>query len=222
MKILNLYAGIGGNRKLWEGVEVTAVENDYDIAMAYKELYPNDIVLIEDAHQYLLDFYHNFDFIWSSPPCPSHSRMRTSLIKSKPMYPDMKLYEEIIFLNEFFKGNYVVENVIPYYKPLLTPTAELDRHLFWSNKHIGKFDGGRSFKGRVTDQTKEALAASHGIELPDGTKNQRKLLRNAVDPILGLHVFQAVGLQIRSEVRANLELFSELAPSNVFREGTSK
>lgn len=26
IKVLNLYAGIGGNRKLWEGVEVTAVE----------------------------------------------------------------------------------------------------------------------------------------------------------------------------------------------------
>jgi len=214
MKILNLYAGIGGNRKLWgDEHEVWAVENDYDIAMAYKKLYPNDVILIEDAHQYLLDFYHNFDFIWSSPPCPSHSRMRTSLIKSKPMYPDMNLYEEIIFLNEFFKGNWVVENVIPYYKPLITPIAELDRHLFWSNRHIGKFDGGRNYKGRVTDQTKEALAESHGIQLPEGTKNQRKLLRNAVDPLLGLHVLEAVGQVNSGTVRANTELFGELAKS---------
>ena len=28
MKVLNLYCGIGGNRKLWEDVEVTAVELD--------------------------------------------------------------------------------------------------------------------------------------------------------------------------------------------------
>ena len=28
MKVLNLYAGVGGNRKDWTGVEVTAVEPD--------------------------------------------------------------------------------------------------------------------------------------------------------------------------------------------------
>ena len=32
MKILNLYAGIGGNRKLWKDVQVTAVELNSEIA----------------------------------------------------------------------------------------------------------------------------------------------------------------------------------------------
>ena len=32
MKVLNLYAGIGGNRKLWTNCEVTAVELDQKIA----------------------------------------------------------------------------------------------------------------------------------------------------------------------------------------------
>jgi DNA (cytosine-5)-methyltransferase 1 len=33
MKILNLYAGIGGNRKLWNDMPVTAIENDKAIAI---------------------------------------------------------------------------------------------------------------------------------------------------------------------------------------------
>ena len=104
IKILNLYACLGGNRYKWNEVadiEVTAVELDPDIAKLYKERFPNDIVIIEDAHQYLLNHYKDFDFIWSSPPCPTHSKARYwGFGKNglKPCYPDMKLYEEIIFL----------------------------------------------------------------------------------------------------------------------------
>ena len=36
----------------------------------------------------------------------------------------MKLYEEIIFLDNYFKGKYVVENVIPYYEPLIAAQKE--------------------------------------------------------------------------------------------------
>ena len=53
MKVLNLYAGIGGNRQLWENVEVTAVENVDYIADAYEQLFPEDKIIREDAHQYL-------------------------------------------------------------------------------------------------------------------------------------------------------------------------
>lgn len=222
MKILNLYAGIGGNRKLWgDEHEVTAVENEQYIADVYKQLYPNDTVIVADAHQYLLEHYSEYDFVWSSPPCPSHSRLSTGLVGwGIVRYPDMKLYEEIIFLQHYFKGNYVVENVIPYYKPLIQPVAELDRHLFWSNKFIPKAFSGRTFTGEISNATKEQLEASHGITVPPGTKNIRKLLRNAVDPRLGLHVFEAVGFGKISEVRANLELFSELAqaPDTIEKE----
>lgn len=193
MKILNLYAGIGGNRKLWgDEHEVTAVESEQYIADVYKELYPNDTVIVADAHQYLLDHYKEFDFIWSSPPCPSHSRMRLSLVKSKPVYPDMKLYEEIIFLRQFFKGNWIVENVIPYYKTLIDPAVELDRHLFWTKPSkelaLTRKEFTRTYSGRITDQSKETLAVAYNITLPFGTKNQRKLLRNAVHPEMGLHI----------------------------------
>ena len=189
MKILNLYAGIGGNRKLWgDEHEVTAVEDNKDIAEVYSKLYPNDLVVVDDAHEYLLKMYDAFDFIWSSPPCPSHSRMRTSLVKSKPVYPDMKLWQEIYFLTHFFKGKWVVENVVPYYKPFLQPQDILDRHMIWANFPVNGVKFERGYKGRVTDQTKETLAKEYGIDLPQGTINQRKLLRNAVNPQLGLHL----------------------------------
>ena len=80
MKILNLYAGIGGNRKLWgNDHEVTAIEYDNNIAKIYQENFPNDIVIVTDAHQYLLEHFREYDFIWSSPPCPSHSKVRKQL-----------------------------------------------------------------------------------------------------------------------------------------------
>ena len=63
MKILNLYAGIGGNRKLWpDGHEITAVEYNPGIAEMYKHFHPKDTVVVGDAHEYLLKNYKNFDY----------------------------------------------------------------------------------------------------------------------------------------------------------------
>lgn len=141
MKILNLYAGIGGNRKKWGNEhEITAVEYDPQIAAIYKDLYPNDEVVTGDAHEYLLSNYSRFDFIWASPPCPTHSRVNYFLnAEGHIRYPDMKLYQEIIFLKHFFKGLYCVENVISYYTPLVQP-QESGRHYFWANFRIPKLN----------------------------------------------------------------------------------
>ena len=190
MNILNLYAGIGGNRKLWgDEHEVTAVESEQYIADAYKIMYPNDTVIVGDAHQYILDHCNEFDFIWSSPPCPTHSKMNTALQGwGIRRYPDMTLYQEIIYLKQFYKGKWIVENVESYYDPMIVPQV-IDRHYFWSNFYIPRTDTGRGYN--VTKTVKEVAATHLGIELPAGTKNQRKLLRNAVDPRLGLHVFKA-------------------------------
>ena len=134
LKILNLYTGIGGNRKLWTGdIEVTAVEIVPEIAKIYQDFFPNDIVIVTDAHQFLLEHYKEFDFIWSSPPCPSHSRMRqlkNNCDESEKKYPDMKLYEEIIFLQSYFEGKFVVENVISFYEPLIKPFIYRE-HYYW-------------------------------------------------------------------------------------------
>ena len=136
MKILNLYACLGGNRYKWDEVadiEVTAVELDPEAARLYQERFPNDTVIVADAHQYLLDHYKEFDFIWSSPPCPTHSRARFARRETtETVYPDFKLYEEIVFLQNWFKGGFVVENVIPYYKPLIE-AQKRGRHLYWSS-----------------------------------------------------------------------------------------
>jgi len=190
VKILNLYAGIGGNRALWgDEHEVTAVEIEPYIAEAYRQMFPNDTVLEMNAHEYLLDHCNEFDLVWSSPPCPTHSKMNMALqgwgIKR---YPDMTLYQEILYLRHFFKGKWVVENVQSYYDPLIVPQL-IDRHYFWSNFYIPRTDTGRGYN--VTNATKEQHSEHYGIELPPGTKNQRKLLRNAVDPKLGLHILNA-------------------------------
>lgn len=56
MKILNLYAGIGGSRRHW-GYEhnITAVEIEPETARVYQHFNPGDQVVVGDAHQYLLD-----------------------------------------------------------------------------------------------------------------------------------------------------------------------
>jgi len=192
IKVLNLYAGLSGNRKLWEGVEVTSVEIQEDIAELNQKLYPNDIVIVADAHQYLLDHYQGFDFIWSSPPCPSHSKMIRSGRNRKPRYPDMKLYEEIIFLeHNFSHGRYVVENVVPYYLPLL-PAQRIGRHLLWSNFHIGHVVC-PPIKG-LFEKSKQELMDWLNIHYEENicsgdNHDPQQPLRNCVHPDIGKQIF---------------------------------
>lgn len=192
MKVLNLYAGIGGNRRLWSDVEVTAIEYDPEIAGVYRDLYPQDTVIIGDAHQYLLDHYREFDFIWTSPPCQSHSSIRQNLgvrLRRTPAkYPDMSLYQEIVFLKYNFSGGaWVVENVRPYYEPLIRPTIKLHRHLFWSNFHIAPADFPKS---KIRSATIPDLQEYLGFEICKyKLPNKRQVLRNCVCPPLGMHIF---------------------------------
>lgn len=190
MKILNLYAGLGGNRKLWTGHTVTAVELNPEIASFYAHQFPGDIVVVEDAHQFLLDHYKEFDFIWSSIECPSHSRARYWASKGgryKPVYPDMKLYEEIIFLQNFCEGKWVVENTKPYYTPLIKPSMIIERHCFWSNFAIPKI---KVHHNRVFDGNKSVWQEETGFDLSgyDFGVRKDKLFRNCVNPQIGLHV----------------------------------
>lgn len=138
MKVLNLYAGVGGNRRNWKGHHVTAVELEPDIAAVYSRLFPEDEVVVGDAHQFLLENADHFDFVWSSPPCQTHSKMMKATRHRKKRYTDMALYQEIIFLQHFYKGLWVVENVKPYYDPLIPPKVN-GRHCYWSNFDVGDF-----------------------------------------------------------------------------------
>ena len=194
MKILNLYAGIGGNRKLWESVEVTAIEYDVKIAEAYKDLYPNDEVIVTDAHAYLEDNYKNYDVIWSSPPCQTHSSFRQNIGVRyrgvKAVYPDMKLWQEIIFLKANCNVPWVVENVKPYYPSLIEPTIDLQRHYFWSNKPIElkQFPKDNLRAAQIPD-----LEKLHGFDLSKyQIPNKRQVLRNCVAPELGKYVLNEI------------------------------
>jgi len=195
MKILNLYAGIGGNRKNWDGQkhDITHVEWDEDTAKVLRKEFPNDKVVVGDAHKYLKESYEYYDFIWASPPCPTHSRMRKNLSMtvndSDAVYPDMKLYQEILFLKGYFEGNWVVENVKSWYDPLIRP-QESGRHYFWSNFNIPKLsnvNSGSDVQIRnpdvVKDQEKE-----YGYDLSKydlSQKQKKKMLNNVVHPKIG-------------------------------------
>lgn len=191
MRVLNLYAGIGGNRKLWKDCEVTAVELREDIGDVYRHYFPDDTLIVGDAHQYLLDNYKSFDFIWSSPPCQTHSRARlwgfrnTGKVETK--YPDMKLYQEIIFLDNYYDGLWVVENVKPYYEPLIRPSRELGRHLFWSNFNIRPT---QIKEADINRGTRKEWSELHGFDLTDHKLKSRKdqIYRNCVHPETGLHI----------------------------------
>jgi len=215
MKVLNLYAGIGGNRKLWEDVEVTAVENNKEISDIYKDFFPNDTMIVDDAHKYLLDHFKEFDFIWSSPPCPSHSRFRLlwkgdgknidgKVSGSSMKFPDMRLYEEILFLKHFFSGKYCVENVISYYTPLIRPT-EAGSHYFWTNFYFSVIKNNvRNIRETNHDKRKDMI----GFDLSKynlAKRFKRDTINNCVEPMLGLHILNS----------ANEDLHHDLFKQNV-------
>lgn len=195
MNILNLYAGIGGNRKNWgEEHNITAVEYNEDIAKVYGSLYPKDTLIIGDAHKYLLENYKKFDFIWSSPPCQSHSQIRICGARRgqhPPVYPDMKLWEEIIFLQNYALHDclFVVENVKPYYNPLIKPRISLGRHLFWSNFRIPfrEISKGDVVIGKISNNSTVYGANIKDFPMPS-IKHKKQILRNMVNPELGKYI----------------------------------
>jgi len=215
IKVLNLYACLGGNRLKWDNCDVTAVELDHVLAKLYQERFPNDTVIIADAHQYLLDHHKEFDFIWSSPPCPSHSRVRISQKNRQnfvAVYPDMKLYEEIIFLDNYFNGKYVVENVIPYYNPLIK-AQKRGRHLYWCNFILPNNIGERKvFKNMIETGDIKQLSEFHDYDfnkyiLGGGKQRLNKIARNLVDYKAGETIFQTAFGIINKPKSSQAELF---------------
>ena len=213
MKILNLYAGIGGNRKHWDQTgdhQITAVEYDPKIAAIYQDFFPNDTVIVADAHQYLLDHYkeYNNGFIWLSPPCQSHSAMNIATRHELKRYPDMKLYQEIILLQSVFKGLFLCENVIPYYTSLIAPTYQIYRHNFWCNFKIQSFEAPKPDGNFIRDFSVTKLKEYLGFENLEGKNyNTRQMLRNCVHPEIGLAILEsALGIIKENSVK-NGQLF---------------
>jgi len=205
MKVLNLYAGIGGNRKLWEDVEVTAVEMNPKIAEIYQDFFPDDTVIVGDAHQYLLEHFEEFDFIWSSPPCQTHRQIRFNIgfkanrkyRKVSAVYPRMDLYQEIIVLDNYFSGQWVVENTIPFYTPLI-PAVRVANHIWWSNFNIRKIKvGNRNHRGGTVKSLQ--YRKSLNLDKYDIT-NKRQILRNCVEPEVGLHILNESKIELQPEL----------------------
>ena len=199
MKILNLYAGIGGNRKLWgDEHDITAVEINPKIAECYKKLFPKDNVIVGDAHEYLRQHFREFDFIWASPPCPTHSVLQmTRYYDEKLKYPDMTLYQEIIWLQTFYKGKWCIENVIPYYEPLIQPTFKIDRHYFWASDFLmtNQFnDEFTSTDGKWKKDDIQRMADDYVYNLENLKEftylEKRLVLRNLVVPEVGKQIFE--------------------------------
>jgi|TARA_R110000787_G_scaffold3763_7_gene14554 DNA (cytosine-5)-methyltransferase 1 len=196
MKILNLYAGLGGNRWLWKDCEVTAVELEDNIADQYQRFFPEDTLYREDAHVFLEKCDLNaYDMIWSSPPCQTHSKMAISGKNRKPRYTDLSLYEEIMFLQRHYKGRYVVENVAPYYKPFIEPSQSVGRHRFWSNFEFKAVEVAQpnNFINLTTVAGSHKLKQWLGIEYPNNIyyRNNHcpaQVLRNCVHPSIGLQI----------------------------------
>lgn len=198
LRVLNLYAGVGGNRKLWTDCQVTAVEMNPAIAAVYRRLYPDDTVIVGDAHDYLQANFREFDFIWSSPPCPTHSRMAKATRHSLRRYPDLKLYEEILFLDHFFKGSYCVENVVPFYD-FLIPAQVRGRHAYWASGWIPEYSEPvpADFINLANLAGKKKLMDWLGIHFDEniylpGNHCPAQVLRNCVHPNEGLAIFNAL------------------------------
>jgi DNA (cytosine-5)-methyltransferase 1 len=218
IKILNLYACLGGNRFKWDevaNIEVTAVELDTELARLYQERFPNDKVIVADAHQYLLDHYKEFDFIWSSPPCPTHSRLvhtNKNRLTFENKYPDMGLYQEIIFLDNIFEGFYCVENVIPYYTPLI-PAKKRGRHLYWTNFNLPNLGERKEGKGLVSTSVKDEVNKLCDFHEYDffkykGKQRRDKVARNLVDYEAGKTIFECAKILINQEIPIQKGLFA--------------
>ena len=203
-KVLILYCGIGGTNKLWpeDEIEVTAIEYDSEIAKIYQDFFPKHKVIVCDAHQYLLDHYDEFDFIWSSPPCQSHTKLKLTLVSQERTkhcleYIDMKLYQEIIFLKYWFKGKWVIENVKSYYEPLIKP-FESGNHYFWSNFHINKV---KEVKRDIRNKKYNVNKWNFNLEKYKMSKTyKKKLINNLVNPELGKHIFDCAFKIIQAKI----------------------
>jgi len=217
-RILNLYACLGGNRYKWDEVadnlEIVAVELDAELAKMYQERFPNDTVVVADAHDYLLNHFKEFDFIWSSPPCPTHSKVRISQKNREEFdfkFPDMKLYEEVIFLDNFFGGKWCVENVIPYYEPLIQ-AQKRGRHLYWTNFRLPNSLNERKQPKDFIMTGSKPNENFHEIDLTNykGEQRKDKIARNLVDYEAGRTILEtAMEIQRQNDTK-QVSLFDAL------------
>ena len=206
MKILNLFAGIGGNRSLWgDSHEITAVEHNSQIAKIYQTRFPHDEMIVDKCINVIERpefFLNQFDLITVGSPCQSHS-MFNMVYWSRGIIkvPDMdNLYGIMITLKYYphqsFK--FVCENVNPFYKEW-RPTQyfqKLGRHFFWSNFPIQKKEFPQYLGKTVNDLTVPELIEWHGVDFEwDNEMDKRQILRNCVDKKIGKYILDQAKLK---------------------------
>lgn len=210
MKILNLFAGLGGNRTLWkDDHQITAIESNEQIASVYKKRFPRDFIWTCDAYEYLETNFRSFDFIWASPPCPTHTRLNTTLnyLGQTVHLPELRLYSIIIFLQQWFEGKYCVENVIPYYEALIKPSVLLGRHYFWTNFPLPKKEFSRIVPHEKASPKKLMVEYRIDPDLFEGMTFRsdafRQILRNCVNPEIGEYILQCA---MKEKIQTKLEV----------------
>lgn len=209
IEVLNAYGGIGAcmHNLDRDKYSVTHVEINEEIAQANKELHLEDTVIRADAKKYIEENYFGYDYIWASPPCPTHASLRKAGAKNgqyKAKAPDMDLYSIIIFLDEYFNGEWTVENVQPFYDRLdkqeqerqealqtvIPPAEKTSRHLFWSSHEIPETFVGTQ---NINTSNHREMMKWLGIELERSfdSVEKRKVLRNCVHPKIGEAILNA-------------------------------
>ena len=116
----------------------------------------------------------------------------------------MNLYQEIIFLANYFKGKYCVENVDPFYDPLIRPSMDIGRHIIWANFRIGRFEPKQSL---ITEGTRDDWKEMHGFDLSlfDIDTRKDQIYRNCVDPETGKYILDcAIGVIKSKTTQATL------------------
>jgi len=150
VKVLDLYAGIGGSAtgftKVFPDCKIIAVEQDAEYAEVYQQRFPNAEVIVDDA-MYNLDLIDDVDFAWASPPCQTHTHMNLTFRKKIGLrLIDPQLMQTTIYWKyRFAKARrldetdvpWAVENVRPYYHDdIAPPAAKVGRHYIWSNRRV--------------------------------------------------------------------------------------
>ena len=115
----------------------------------------------------------------------------------------MMLYQEVIFLKHHFEGKYCIENVIPYYEPLIQGQKR-GRHLYWTNFTLPNDIDRAESKGFMCGQSNnefQKLCDFHQYDFSkyNGKQSKIKMARNLVDYEAGKTIFEtALGIMKQS------------------------
>lgn len=183
------------------GHKITAVESDEDIAAIYQAQFPGDEMVVGDALEFVEKHLTEFDFIWASPPCQTHSVLNIpthAQTNRLPHIPDDKsLYGLIRWLKKWIDPNqlFIVENVKDYLGYLIQPNSMLARHPVWSNfpipkKHFNRLKDmdHKSWKQLCEWHKIDQKLIPKTLSWEKNHDKRRTILRNCVDYKIGKYI----------------------------------